>query len=262
MSGNVEHTKTHMDGLEKMLEIGNSSPNPMIREILFWTDLLGSAFAHTPLRGYSPRPPKGVTRLHCLPVFLYQTTLAFLCRGFQPVLMEPAFEPLIDPLHELRCLTIAFHFSSGKAHVELSIFTEMSSTINRRLQSISHKNTSPIFEVCRVSSILFVNLVLLSRTTNFLTICRELKSAITKLLFRNASPQGSKLMLWGLFIGAAATLETELGRWFLEQFTNTLVIYGLRNLNAVKSVLVEFFWINGICDTLLISILEKWMAST
>lgn len=47
LTGDVDHTKTHMDGLEMMLGAGNSTSNPMLQEILFWTDLLGSGFTHT-----------------------------------------------------------------------------------------------------------------------------------------------------------------------------------------------------------------------
>lgn len=36
VSGNEAHTRTHMDGLEKMLKIRGSRSNPEVQEILFW----------------------------------------------------------------------------------------------------------------------------------------------------------------------------------------------------------------------------------
>jgi hypothetical protein len=261
VSGNVEDTKTHMDGLEKMLATAKSDLNPLIQEILFWTDLFGSAFAHTPFRGYSARPPTAVTRLHCLPIFLYPSTLASLCLGFQQLLFEPIFESLIDPLHEIRCLTIAFHFSSYKARNELPIFAKMCYTVTSRLGHVSNPLFSPIFEACRIASMLFVDLILLADATDAAPRAKELRIALQQLSLREASPQIWRLVLWITFFGSAATLERELGSWFLKFFMSAVINQGLRSFRDMRSVLLEFFWIDDICDTILISILKKQIST-
>jgi hypothetical protein len=189
-----------------------------------------------------------------------RTGIASLCIGFQPLLIDPTFEALINPLHELRCLTLAFYFSSCKAHVELPIFAQMCIEVTRRLHALSHKDTSPVFSACIFASILFVNLVLLPTTINLLPLAGELQLTMGPISFKETPPQIRRVLLWMFFIGSAATSETGLGTWYAEHFRNELITLGLRSAQAVKKILAEFFWIDEPCDILLITVLKKQMS--
>lgn len=130
-------------------------------------DLAGSALTHKPMRHFSAKP---AIRLPCLPIGLTPgTTISMLCGGFQPILWNPNFDVLVDPLHELRCLTIAFHFSGCKANLEMPKFTKLCRSNKRECQALLNTTGSCIFDVCLLAMMPFNDLILLSDNTDTLS---------------------------------------------------------------------------------------------
>jgi len=118
------------------------------------------------MRYYTAKP-----RIHlpCLTVGLAPgTTISNICIGFQPLLLNPYFDALIDPLQESCCLPIAFHFSGCIAHLEIPTFSRLCSSNKRWCQAHLKTSASYAFNLCLLAMMLFLDLTFLSDNTNIL----------------------------------------------------------------------------------------------
>jgi len=128
------------------------------------------------MRHYTAKPR---IRLPCLPVGLAPgTTISSICIGFQPLLLNPYFDALIDPLHGLCCLSIAFHFSGCIAHLEIPTFSHLCSSNKRWCQAHLKTSASYTFSLCLLAMMLFLELTLLSDNTDILCTSAMLQNKL------------------------------------------------------------------------------------
>ncbi|KAH8816989.1 hypothetical protein F5884DRAFT_778150 [Xylogone sp. PMI_703] len=246
--GNVQETTLHLDGIQKMLALAPSYvPNPNVREVLFWTDLIGSALCHTKPRRFVDRPK---IRLYCHPLYLNpRSTIGILCRGFQKVLLNHGvFNSITDILHDLRCLTTVMHFSRCKAHSEMPLYVDMCRDIKQRLVSLPSIQGTKIFESCRLATMLFTELILLDNSSNAAVLAAGIKTTLEGGDLDDMIQYSAGLLLWILFIGNIAALGTELGPWFNDMFIRALSLQKLYHVESVRMVLIEFLWLEDVLN--------------
>jgi hypothetical protein len=120
--------------------------------------------------------------------------------------------------------------------------------IKRQLESLSVTDSSEIFESCRLAAIIFVDYVFLNDRSNSTVLTEGVKSTFQALDVNQARQQSPELLLWIFFMGHVAALGTEFCHWFLDSFSLALLLQGLHNYETVKRVLVEFLWVDVVCD--------------
>jgi hypothetical protein len=205
------------------------------------------------MRYYTEKPN---IRLACLPVGLSPgTTISKLCVGFQPLLSNPLFDTLIDPLHELRCLTIAFHFSGCTANIEMPTFTQLCTSLKTKHQKLLKTFGSNTFDLCLLGMMLFLDFILLCDHRDIVFLSTLLRTTFESMREADFAEMDNTRMLWLLYIGfATAQCSTNLTSWYREQLLNILSVLHVLGVKDAKNILVEFLWVDGICDDYLAEI--------
>jgi hypothetical protein len=164
------------------------------------------------MRHYTAKPR---IRLPCLPVGLTPgTTISSICIGFQPLLLNPHFDALINPLHELRCLTVAFNFSGCTAHLDIQPMSPCNGALPR---------LDPPF-----------------RQHGYLVhICHTTKYAPNDVLGRFCRDEHDVDVVDSL-PWMCSSSGTNLTSWYYGQFANTLAALDILSLKDAKHLLVEF----------------------
>jgi hypothetical protein len=104
---------------------------------------------------------------------------------------------------------------------------------------------------------LFLDTVLLSDNTDTLLLSTMPQTTFKSMKLEEVTAMDKKLMLWLLYIGCATTRDTNLASWYCGHFASALSILDILSSKAVKRILVEFLWIDGICDIYLPEILKS-----
>ena len=208
------------------------------------TDIIGSAFCHTSPHHFVQRP--GDAQLYCLPIFLYPNTgVSHLCLGFQGIFATPCeFNDLIGPIHDLRCLTIAFHYSDSKASLEMPSFRDVCFNVRQSLTTLGERGNQSMFEACRLASLIYVDLILMD-IENYACLTENLHSILDEL---EDDQTYSGLMLWILFMANIASSEESPSGSLQIRFAQALMALGLSSRETLKQSLSEFLWVESICD--------------
>ncbi|OBT64210.1 hypothetical protein VE03_06900 [Pseudogymnoascus sp. 23342-1-I1] len=249
LCNNVKETKLHMDGLERMLALNpDFEPSCHVREMLFWTDLTAAALCHESPRLLTTRPN---IRLYGNPLLLVpRSTIAIVCRGFQKIIAaHEVFKSITDILHDLRCLTAVAHYSDCKAHIEMPIFAGLCFAVDERLGSLLATEESTIFESCRLAAMIFVEVVLLrNNTSNAVLLAAGIKRTLSQVDMEVMLQQHPELLTWILYMGNMAAHGTEMAPWFLCGFAQAVSFQKISLFETVRSVLIEFLWLDGVSN--------------
>ncbi|KAL2070213.1 hypothetical protein VTL71DRAFT_13239 [Oculimacula yallundae] len=243
---NVQETSLHLDGIEKMLAFDPSfKPADNVREILFWTDLVGSALCHTPPRKLTTRPQ---VRLLCQPLVMNpRSTIGVVCRGFQKILAKHGvFSSIADILHDLRCLTTLAHYSDCRAYSEMPLYVDLCRGVSQTLTRLPSMEGFRTFESCRLAVMAFTDIVLLNDNSSAPFLAAGIKSTLYNSSDEELMIEFPELSLWILFMGWIAAAGTKLETWFKLRFEKGLEWLKLQHLEGVRRVLIEFFWLEGI----------------
>ena len=187
--------------------------------------------------------------MYCHPLFLNpRSTVGALCRGFQKVLTSNGgFNSITDILHDLRCLTTVSHYSSCKGlsvpYSEMPLYKDLCHAVKRRLERFPSLEGLQTFESCRLAIMVFTELVLLNDISNTAVLAAGIKTTLEDADIEENLQHTPELMLWILFMGNIAAIETELDAWYKDSLGFALFQLNLHHFEAVRSVLIEFLWL-------------------
>jgi hypothetical protein len=139
--------------------------------------------------------------------------------------------------------------------LEISAFLDLCSSNKRWCQALLKTTGSGTFDVCLFAMMMFPDLILLPDRPDTLCLSTLLQNTLKLMRSEEFAEMDKKLMLWILFIGSATAHRTNPASWYRGYFANTLAALNVSNLKGAKRVLVEFFWVDGLCDVYLV---EMW----
>lgn len=108
-----------------------------------------------------------------------------------------------------------------------------------------------IYEVCRITSIIYSNAVLLGLPTHSgwhrrcVGKLRDVLEATNLSAWAEYSPG---VLIWSLFVGCIASYRTPHRRFFETSLRHTLLLTNVLSWNSVKQCLAEFLWSEGACE--------------
>lgn len=95
---------------------------------------------------------------------------------------------------------------------------------------------------------LFTDVALLRDDSNKAVLAAGIKQAMETLQIVTVLPDVVGLILWILFMGNIAAVETDNNKWFKISFARELAVQQLYHFETVRRVLIEFLYVEAVLD--------------
>lgn len=140
----------------------------------------------------------------------------------------------------------------------MPIFIRLCFGVDEQLGNLIPMEKCAVFESCRLAAMIFVEIVLLRHNTpNEMLLSAGIKRALAQADMECLLGRQSELMIWILFMGNVAAAGTEMEPWFQRRFAHAVSFQRLTLFETVKSVVIEFLWLEGVSNELLKSLWSK-----
>lgn len=128
------------------------------------------------------------------------------------------------------------------------IYNNLCYDLKRRLEFLPLMEGSPVFESCRLATIVFTDVALLRDYSNTEMLAAGIRAAVEASETMNVLPEVTDLMLWILFMGTIAAMTTHNNTWFKASFARALSLRTLHHFETVKRALIEFLYLEAVFD--------------
>ena len=187
-----------------------------------------------------------------------------LGKGFQKVFSElenPSIHDLLSALDSARCYTLQVleYLRKDPYLSDMAVLADKRNFTQHALMSLPPKadidaganSIFPLYEPCRLAAIIFSLIVVFpipASTAPFAELGRRLREALTDQDFRQIWPKSSRLVLWILFMGGIAAVNSEHDRnWYvsvLERVAGRSL--KIDSWTGIKAVLEDHLWLEEI----------------
>ncbi|RFU27465.1 hypothetical protein B7463_g8870, partial [Scytalidium lignicola] len=98
---------------------------------------------------------------------------------------------------------------------------------------------------------LFTELVLLDDSSNASVLAAGIKTTLEGVELDDMIQYDAELVLWIIFMGSIAALNTDLESYFSDIFGQVLSLQKLYYVESIRIALIEFLWLEGVLNNLL-----------